>query len=163
MEQMAALAGFIAAHSIWSVSDGPTLITMIGSETVDGERTLQRLVTERLEESVMRGREQLSTNPDRVARAVLAFDGYITLPEGKTDAVFLEAREYASGEPLPFQIAVPYRNAASATGFAVYRPKLLELPPGVTNAEPLLTAFWAGVDAHPKAAEIWNAHLDQSR
>lgn len=129
MEKTARLAGFIAAHAIWSVSDGETLITMIGSEDADGQRKLDRLVTPRIEESVARGREQLLTNPEHVARAALAFDGYITLPDGKTDAIFVEAREYGSSEALPFEIAVPYRNARSPGGFAVYRPKLLKVRP----------------------------------
>lgn len=163
MEPTARLAGFIAAHAIWSVSDGETLVTMVGSEGADGQRKLDRLVTERIEDSVSQGREQLLKNPQHVARAALAFDGYITLPDGKTDAVFIEAREYAKGEALPFEIAVPYRSAKSPGGFAVYRPKLLKVPPDLKNCESLLNTFWTGVDAHTKAAEVWRAHIDQSR
>lgn len=163
MEQTARLAGLIAAHAIWSVSDGETLITMIGSEDAEGQRKLDRLVTPRIEDSVTRGREQLLANPQHVARAALAFDGYITLPDGKTDAIFIEARDYAGTDPLPFEIAVPYRNAKASGGFAVYRPKLLKVPSDLKSCDSLLDAFWAGVDSHTKAAEVWNAHIDQSR
>jgi hypothetical protein len=163
MEQAARLAGFIAAHAIWSVADGDVLVTMVGSERGDGPRKLDRLVTERLEDSVTRGREQLRTNPQRVLRSVLAFDGYITLPDGKTDAVFVDAREYAADGPLQFEIAIPYRNAKATGGFAVYRPKLVTVPPGPDCFDALLAAFWQGVDSHEKAARIWNDHIDQSR
>jgi hypothetical protein len=27
----------------------------------------------------------------------------------------------------------------------------------------LISAFWSGIDAHAKAAEVWKAHMDQSR
>lgn len=163
MEETARLAGFIAAHAIWSVADGETLVTMVGSEGADGQRKLDRLVTQPIEQSVTLGREQLLKNPQHVARAALAFDGYITLTDGKTDAVFIEARAYGNGDAMPFEIAVPYRNAKSAAGFAVYRPKLLKVPPDLKNCDSLLNAFWAGVDSHAKAAEVWNAHIDQSR
>jgi hypothetical protein len=160
MEKLARLSGFIAAHAIWSVSDGATLITMLVGERLSGERTLARLLTERIEESIQQGRKRLLENPDQIQRAALAFDGYITLPDGKTDAVFIEAREYGGGDALPFEIAIPYRNAKSPGGFAVYRPKLMTK---LDNAESLLKAFWSGVDSHDQAAEVWTKHIDQSR
>ncbi len=163
MEQTAYLAGFIAAHAIWSVSDGEILVTMIGSEGHDGQRKLDRLMTGRNDESVAHGRAQLLNNPQHVARAALAFDGYITLTDGKTDAVFIEAREYGTDDALPFEIAIPYRSAKAPGGFAVYRPKVVKLPPGMTDCDSLLEAFWHGVDAHTKGAEVWNAHIDESR
>ena len=163
MERTARLAGFIAAHAIWSVSDGEVLVTMVGSEAGDGQRKLDRILTERIEESVVQGREQLLKNPQHAARAALAFDGYVTLPDGKTDAVFIEAREYSASGAQPFEIAIPYRSAKAAGGFAVYRPKLVKVPPDMTDCNALLDAFWHGVDSHTKAAEVWNAHIDQSR
>ena len=163
MEHTAQIAGFIAAHAIWSVAEGETLITILGSENADGQRSMTRLVTDRLEESVARGREQLTANQERAVRAALAFDGYITLPEGKTDAVILEARDYSSGEPQPFKITIPYRHAKSPGGFAVYRPKLMEFPQALAKPDTLINAFWSGVDSHTQAAEVWNAHIDQSR
>lgn len=160
MEQTAHLAGFIAAHAIWSVSDGATLIPMIGSVTVDAKQTLERLVMESAQQAVDLGRTQLAGNPRRVAHAAFAFDGYITLADGKTDAVFVEARGYGTVPPIELNIAIPYRNASAST-FAVYRPKILALPKGDQKA--LLDAFWAGVDSHEEAAAVWAAHLDQSR
>lgn len=159
MEPTARLAGFFAAHAIWSVSDGETLVTFVGSETSDGHREIDRFVTD---ESVTRAREHLLENPQHVARAVLAFDGYVDAPDAKTAAIRLEAREYGL-EARSFEIVVPYRNAKSRVGLAVYRPKLLNVPPGLTDCGSLLDAFWAGVGSHEVASKVWNAHADQSR
>lgn len=161
MQDTARLAGFIAAHAIWSVSDGALLIPMLGSEAADGKRSLQRLVTGEAHEAVALGRAELAANTRAALRAALAFDGYITLADGKTDAVFIEARHYdpTSNEAVAFDIAIPYRHASQ--DFAVYRPKVLQLPPG--GHEQLLEAFWQGVDSHEQAAAVWNAHIDQSR
>lgn len=134
---------------------------MLASEGEDGQRKLERLVTERLEQAVALGRERLAQGAG--LRAVLALDGYITLPAGKTDAVFVEGRDYAqSGGAVRFEIAVPYRNASAAGGFAVYRPKLVAVPQGA-DLQPLMSAFWAGVDSHEQAAKVWNEKMDQSQ
>lgn len=162
MENTAHLAGFIAAHAIWSVSDGAILIPMLGSVSADAKQTLERLVMDDAQQAVDLGRKQLVENARQATRAAFAFDGYITLADGKTDAIFIEARGYgATRDPLEFNIAIPYRNATSPEGFAVYRPKVLALPPGDQKA--LLEAFWAGVDSHEEAAAVWTAHIDQSR
>ena len=42
----ARLAGFFAAHAIWSVSDGATLIPILAYTTESGERHMERLVGE---------------------------------------------------------------------------------------------------------------------
>lgn len=46
MQQTARLAGFFAAHGIWSVADGATLIPMIGYEQAGGERKMVRFANE---------------------------------------------------------------------------------------------------------------------
>ncbi|GAB3186778.1 hypothetical protein GCM10027259_51790 [Micromonospora palomenae] len=40
------LAGSIAAHGIWSVSDGETLVPLFGYEQADGSRGMDRFVLE---------------------------------------------------------------------------------------------------------------------
>lgn len=159
MEQTAHLAGFIAAHAIWSVSDGAILVPMLGSVSATAEQMLDRLVLDDAQQAVDLGRKQLADNARKAVRAAFAFDGYITLADGKTDAIFVEARGYGRRDPIEFNIAIPYRNASA--GFAVYRPKVLTVPRGDQKA--LLEAFWAGVDSHEEAAAVWSAHIDQSR
>lgn len=56
------LAGFFAAHALWCLSDSEMLIPMVAYTTADGERKMERLVSEDLSESVAResdvGRER---------------------------------------------------------------------------------------------------------
>jgi hypothetical protein len=154
----ARLAGFFAAHAVWSVSDGATLIPMLASESAEGSRSMSRLVAEELGDAVARGRKALADNPSRAARAVLLYDGYLTLEAGRFDAIFVEARDYGGGHG--FTMAVPYRPAAE--GFAVHRPKFIDSEGAEPDWGRMGEEFFAGVDAHEKGAEVWNGHLDQS-
>ena len=52
MESATKLTGFLAAHAIWSVSDGEMLIPMLGFETAEGTRYLHRFVAERVEKGL---------------------------------------------------------------------------------------------------------------
>ena len=163
METTAELAGFYAAHAIWCVSDGEALLPMLAYEKADGERGMDRIALENLEEAVAAGQQWLAENKHAAASAVLLYDAYVTLESGKTDALVVEARQYGAA-PRSFQMIVPYRNAEASEGFAVHRPKFVtvegyEDPPFDAIAE----AFFRGVDLHEKGAAVWTSHLDESR
>lgn len=162
MEAATELAGFFAAHAVWSVSDGETLIPLVAYETADGKRQMNRMVSERVEDGAAHGKEWLAKNPEQAAFAVLIFDGFITLQSGKTDALIVTIRDYTQGE-AEVTMAVPYRPASAAKGFAVHRPKFL----GFKGAEPdwqrVGEALWIGIAKHEKGAEVWNKHLDESK
>ena len=119
------------------------------------------MATDRLEDSVTKGRDWLETNHLGATRAVLIYDGFITLPSGKVDALLVEAREYGP-QALSFKMAIPYRHAQSPEGFAVHRPKFLELDADQSQVTALAQAFFDGVEQHEKGAEVWNSHLDES-
>ena len=162
MEQTAELAGLFAAHAIWCVSDGDTLIPMLAFEGAGGTQEMHRLVTENLEDGVAQGKEWLAANPESASRAVLIYDGFIPLESGKTDALILEAVEFHP-ERRSLTMAVPYRHAESPEGFAVYRPKFLGFEGPEPSYEVLGAAFFRGVDQHEKGAAVWNANIDQSK
>jgi len=127
------------------------------------KRKLHRFVAERLEEGVAQGKEWLQRNADGAARAVLIFDGFIPLADGKCDALIIVVREYAGGAPGATWM-IPYRPAASPTGFAVHRPKLsLESKKLAAETPRFAEAFWRGIDKHEKGAEVWTRCLDESR
>lgn len=159
MLETARLAGFFAAHGMWSVSDGGQLIPMLGCEQADGERSMARFVGL---EGPQTGLQALQRNEQGAVRAVLVVDGYVHLDSGKTDALIVEAVDYSAGE-ASIKVAIPYRPQASPHGFAVHRPKFLELN-GVEagDYDALGEAFFQGVDAHEQAAAIWNASYDPS-
>jgi hypothetical protein len=48
------LAGSLAAHAIWSVSDGEILVPILGFTDQDDERVMNRLVAADLAEAVQR-------------------------------------------------------------------------------------------------------------
>jgi len=156
------LAGFFAAHAVWCVSDGETLVPILACESSDGSRQMERIEAEQLQDAVRDGKDRLATNPESAARAVLVYDGFVTLNGAKTDALIIDAIEYGAPN-TGFTMAVPYRHANDAADFAVFRPKFL----GFEGLEPswhaLGEAFFHGVDRHEKGAAVWNASLDQSR
>jgi len=162
MEKAMELAGFFAAHAIWSVSDGEVLIPMFAYQEADGKREMLRLVSEQVEDGVSKGKNYLYKNDFKATNAVLLYDGFVTLESGKTDAIILESRLYE--EPIvTIKIIIPYRNAKSPKGFAVYRPKFVEIA-GTQDPsfEKLAESFFNGVDSHEKGAAFWNANMDQS-
>lgn len=160
MEQAFEMAGFLAAHGIWSVSDGENLIPFLGSLTSDGTRKLDRFVSEDLGHAVTQGRAALEACTAPVS--VLIYDTLITLPDGKTDALTIEIR-IRNAEDIRASMAVPYRNASDPAGFAVFRPKFLSLPQPQPPLGDLAEAFFRGVDQHEHGAKIWNEKMDQSR
>ncbi len=127
--------------------------------TACGKRSMKRYVALRLEEGVDEALKWLeSSHPDGGVRVVV-YDGYLPLPSGKTDSLFLKA----SSETLAVQMGIPYRSWDNPAGFAVFRPKFLEVPEiYLKGLSPLVEAFFNGVDSHAEGAKVWNQHMDQS-
>jgi hypothetical protein len=156
------LAGFVAAHAIWCVSDADGLVPMVAFTSQSGERKLERLVFDDAGAAVEHGRRRLEDDPFSADDGVLAYDGRITVDGGKLDAIILEMRSYA----FPWAkaaLAVPYTPRSSGR-FAVHKPKLV----GWERCEDFdvdaaFEAFFHGVDSHEKGAAVWNAALDQSK
>ncbi|GLZ30990.1 hypothetical protein Lesp02_31790 [Lentzea sp. NBRC 105346] len=160
MIETAALAGFWAAHGIWSVSDGETLIPILAYEHADGERGWDRyLIDDDIGVSARAAQEAFETNEHGALRAVLVIDTYLHSDEGRRDALLVEAVRYGL-EPLSIKMAVPYLPKTESSDFAVFSPKFME-DPGFDEAA-VADAFFAGVDSHDHAAPVWNAHLHPS-
>jgi hypothetical protein len=122
---------------------------------------MARLMAERIEEGAARGREMLDTNPNGARRAVLIFDGFVTLDAGRSDALIVEVRDYEQG--TQGRCLIPYRPANNAAGFAVHRPKFVLEQTEQASLERLAQAFFRGVDAHEQGAAVWAAALDESQ
>jgi hypothetical protein len=156
------LAGFIAAHAVWCLSDADSLIPMLAFTTQDGQRVLERLVGEDLQAAVEYGRQRLDDDPLGANDGVLAYDGRIQVTGGKQDAVLLEMRFY--GFPwAKATIAVPY-SPRSTGRFRVHRPELVQWERCEDfDLDPALYAFFRGVATHEQGAKIWDAALDENR
>ena len=159
MLALAELTGRFAAHSIWCTSDPNPFVPIVAHEKA-GKRGLIRLQAATLEEALAEGKHWLATNPLGVERAVLVYDGYLTLPDRpRTDALVLDAVEYAD-RPIRMRLGIRYLPGGTALGFKAGSPKVLENE-GVSEVDwdPFFARFWIGVKSHPEAAEVWAKHL----
>ncbi len=160
MNDTAMLAGYFAAHAVWSVSEGETMVPLLAFEKFIGMREMTRLENSDAGEAVKAGHEWLQRNPDATLRAVLIFDGYVTRESGeRTDALIVEARLYGR-EPRSFTMAVPYRNAKHQKGFLVYRPSVEQQSDAQMSIADLSRAFFRGVNQHRQAAPAWARHFN---
>jgi hypothetical protein len=154
------LAGFFMSHAVWCVSMGESLIPLIGFEDRKGWHLL-RMLDKRLEAGVERGDQWVESNPERIARAALIFDGYYTGAAQRTDALAAKVVQYGQ-ERWYVQIIVPYRHAKSPAGFAVHRPKFRDDGENEDRKDWLMGAFFRGSDLHHQGAEVWHSCLDES-
>jgi hypothetical protein len=162
MKDTATLAGFIAAHAIWSIADGETLVPILAFTKSDHTREMTRLEGSDLTAAVQDGRRWLAGNPDQVQRAVLVYDGYASAQSGqKTDALIIETRTYGE-TPGEFTMTLPYRSPRHHLGLAIYRPAFVVLADG-DQLKSLSDAFFKGVNQHREAAPVWKKHFDPSR
>jgi hypothetical protein len=162
MKETAQLVGFVAAHAIRCVSEGKSLTTpLLVVEKEDGSTQFIEVTGKSTEEAVGKADKLMKTPIAGARRAVLAFEAYLNLPPGKTDAIFLRACCYQP-EREELYVAVPFRAAKHPDGFAVFKPKFIAYEddpaqPGVFDG------FLRGIALHPPGQKVWNAHLDESR
>lgn len=159
MLALADLTGRFAAHSIWCISDPEAFVPIIGHEKA-GKRAMIRLQAATLEEALAEGKHWLATNPLAVERAVLVYDGFLTLNDRpRTDALILDAVEFVE-RPMRMRLGIRYLPGGTAEGFKVGSPKVLEND-GVSEADwdPFFARFWTGVKSHHEAADVWAKHL----
>ena len=143
MDKALELAGFFTAHAVWCVADGAPLVPLLAEESADGRR-MMRFTEPLLEEGVAKAREHFDANPDRCERAVLVYDGYLQTPQGRRDALFVKLRSHA--DPVAtLGLAIPYRHANSAGGFAVHRLQFTGWEgEGTPDAQAFAEAFFRG-------------------
>ncbi|HAZ59969.1 MAG TPA: hypothetical protein DCY89_00185 [Gammaproteobacteria bacterium] len=162
LAETARLAGFFAAHAIWSLSSGEALVPIYGFLRGAGLRELTRLEHDDLEAGVAAGRELLRSNEVSAQHAVLVFDGQVKLGEESLDAVVIEGQSQAAADER-LEMIVPYRSAAHADGFRVHPPKFVDLAGSQERRLTLSQAFFRGVNEHREAAPIWRDHAAESR
>jgi hypothetical protein len=153
------LAGFLAAHGMWSFDEDGALTPMAGYETADGARGIVRFLEPTLEEGVAAGHEYLDGNWQGASMAVMVSDGAYEAEGQQVQALIVEGRSYS--EPAgALAIAVPYHAATAEAGPQILFPELLRFEVEGAPAEQfdLLGAFFEGLESHGPAAEFWDAH-----
>lgn len=108
-------------HAVGSIANGGgPLIPLVFIEQGGGRRLI-RGAAERLEEGLALVRAQAAQAADAVT--AVAFDGYVTIPDGRFDAIYVEARD-PSGKTLTlaqrYQVKGLVRKRAEPIGNPIF-------------------------------------------
>ncbi len=156
------LAGFVAAHAVWSLADDGAFTPMLAFTLQDESRTLERLAFADVREALEHGRRRLKDDPFSAGDGVFAYNGLIDTGGEQFDAVILEIVAYWLADSGA-TVAVPYTPATPGptNRFRVHQPHLLEWH-GCEDfgKDAMLRAFYEGVDSHSEGAKVWDAAAD---
>lgn len=158
MKEVFEVVGETVAQSIWNLSAGGTLIPLLSTVDEDGHANYMQLAMDNSDDAIRYGRDKLDRHEEGKIGAVFVADGYITLEDGTTDALVLEVRVYRD-IVIRCQMVIPYRSANSVNGFAILKPQVTALENiDEIKLQPLLEAFFLGVEAHDKGSKIWHEY-----
>lgn len=154
MREEMKIAGRVAAHAVWSISDGEVLIPIYQHNASDpAESRMLRIATE---DGAERGLEWLEKNEHESESAVFIHDGFAPFEGERTDSLIIQVRRFA--EPSwRLQLSIPYRTCDSPTGFETLRPQLLGREGVDSEAIPAaMDGFFDGIEEHPQGSAIMN-------
>ena len=158
MKEVFEVVGETVAQSIWNLSAGGTPIPLLSTVDEDGHANYMQLAMDNSDDAIRYGREKLDRHEEGKIGAVFVADGYISLDDGTTDALVLEVRVYRD-VVIKCQMVIPYRSANSVNGFAIHKPQVTALENiDEIKLQPLLEAFFVGVEAHDKGGKIWHEY-----
>lgn len=161
MHDCVELAGFAAAQVVCCLFDQQPLVPLGFSRRADDAKTVTILSCGNPQEIAAQAKQWLDANGDGVEEAVVAIDGYVTIPEGRRDAILLDLRAYRR-PPFQMRMALPYRPHHDPSGFAIHRPKFIVSRVDGYDIGALTERFFRGVSSHEMGSRIWQACADQS-
>jgi len=154
-------AGFAAAQIVCCLFDRIPFVPLAFSRRAPDRKTVSLLSGGSPEMMATRGQQWLDANADHADEAVVAIDGYVTLPPGaRRDAIILDLRAYRE-RCHQMRMAVPYRPHQHPEGFAIYRPKFIVATLDGHDAAAMQAAFYRGVFSHDYGGRIWRECADQ--
>ena len=154
-------AGFAAAQVVCCLFDRIPFVPLGFSRRAPDRKSVSILSGGPPELIAARAQQWLDDNVDDADEAVVAIDGYVTLPPGaRKDAIILDLRSYHARH-FQMRVAVPYRPHHHPAGFAVQRPKFIVAAVERQDAEAMSRAFVRGVFSHEYGARIWKECSDQ--
>ena len=158
MREVFQLVGETAAQSIQSVSGGDELIPLLTTVDKYGNANYMRLAMDDSADAVRFGKDKLDRNDDDKLGAVFVADGFVTIDDGKTEALVVDVRIYTD-QVAKCQMVIPYTPAKSVKGFAIHRPQVLSME-NIEQAkfQPLLDAFFLGIEEHEEGRKIWQEY-----
>jgi len=158
MKEAAQFAGFIAVQAFLEVAAGKSPTPLVSFENADGTARFIQVQEKSPEKAAFKGEALLKANDGNAECGVLAFDAYLNLPEGQSEAIFLHARQFKPKvEKLLF--AIPYLRARGDSPLVIKRVKVIAIEEeGIPTTE-LFASFFNGIEKHPKVA-TWKAHYN---
>ena len=155
-------AGFAAAQVVCCLFDRIPFVPLAFSRRAPDRKTVSILAGGTPELIATRGQQWLDANCDNADEAVVAIDGYVTLPpSARRDAIILDLRANRA-RTFQMRMAVPYRPHHDPAGFAVHRPKFIVAAVDGQDVAAMNTAFFRGVFSHEYGGRIWNECSDRS-
>jgi hypothetical protein len=155
------LAGFAAAQMVCCLFDRQPFVPLAFSRRAPDARTVSIVPGGSPDEIAAQSKRWLDANVDDADEAVIAVDGYVTIPTGRKDAIILELRSYR-GPVFQMRLAVPYRPHHDPAGFAIYRPKFIVAAVDGHDIPALTETFFSGVFSHETGGRIWKACADSN-
>lgn len=160
VSDFAKFVGFFTAHVIWQLEGGENVVPLLATQ-MNGKRKIERIESSTYEQAVESGRGRVNELKGSSDYILFAYDGFLTLKTEKLEAIFIEAFMPNQEHVSTIHLSIPYRNAKSDEGLAIYRPKVMSTT--ISDQNDFFTNFYSGVDSHKKASEFWNKFLDQSK
>jgi TPR repeat protein len=152
---MGVLVSYMMAGLAAEASVAPTRLM----PNEEGSLTFVSMADERGKAAVDRGRAALDDNPSHLPWQVFAYDAFVTLPKGRTEAVVVEVRTY--GEmPLDVVAAFPYRRATATRPFAILDPTLSRSNEPAERVALINGAMDKGIQSYPWPDKSWNECRD---
>jgi len=153
----AELAGFLAAHSIWVVSEGD-MDPAVMYATASGERHLDRFSGDPGDMLAI-GQRRLRDNPMNAVVAALAFVRHAPAGQGEGSAVLIDLRAYSMPEAR-LRVAILFSRADGRLCASKGRVVASKNCESLDKAE-VMRAFMKGVAAHEKGWAVWKRSLAQ--
>jgi hypothetical protein len=154
-------AGFAAAQVVCCLFDRIPFVPLAFSRRAPDRRSVSLLSGGSPEVLASRAQQWLDANVEKADEAVVAIDGFVTVPpDVRRDAIILDVRSYRA-QKLRMRMAVPYRPHHDPAGFAVHRPKFIVAALEGYDAEAMNGAFFRGVCSHDYGGRIWKECSDQ--
>lgn len=154
------MAGYCAAHAIWRICDGETLMPLVGYLYADNSRSMERLAMPVAE--LVQGNGRLIDLAPNQQGAVLIKDGRLQSRHRSAagnDCLILDIR-FAGAAQCRLQYAVPYRSSHHELGFAVHSPVLSDcLGFDAEQVEVLGEFFFKGLASHEQGGATWHGHF----
>jgi hypothetical protein len=145
----AELAGFVAAHAVWILSDGD-MMPVVAYTTATGARHMDTFAGEP-REMTTRAFQRLAANPMNAVDAVVA---YVEKHETGATAIFVVPYAYAMPK-AGVVLIIPFKRDGSM--LLAEKGRLMRCE-GIDRTD-VMRAFAKGVASHEKGAAAWKSAM----